>query len=73
MPKSWDRHRFLNQLREAIKHHPKVNKCFQVAPGVFAIIVPFGIDLRESEPQNRLQVWLAIRSCGTDQARITTL
>jgi hypothetical protein len=45
-----------------------------VAPGVFAIIKPFGIDLlSHGEPDGRLQVWLLIRPCGTDPTRITRL
>jgi hypothetical protein len=45
-----------------------------VAPGVFAIIKLFGIDLlSHGEPDGRLQVWLLIRPCGTDPTRITRL
>jgi len=74
LPVSWHRQRLLNQLREAIGQHPKIDQCHGVAPGVFAIVKPFGVDLvLRGEPDGRLQVWLLIRPCGTDPTRITRL
>lgn len=73
LPLSWDRQRLLNQLREAIGQRPKIDQCHGVAPGVFAIVKPFGVDLVSHEPDERLQVWLLIRPCGTDPTRITGL
>ncbi len=74
LPLSWDRQRLLNQLREAIGQRPKIDQCHGVAPGVFAIVKPFGVDLvSHGEPDGRLQVWLLIRPCGTDPRRITRL
>lgn len=75
LPLSWDRQHFLGQLREAIEPRPKLDQCYGVAPGVFAIVKPFGVDLVSSrgEPDGRLQVWLLIRPVGTDPTRITTL
>lgn len=73
-PKAWDRHRFLASLREAIGDRPKVNQTFDVAPGVYAIIKPFGIDLADvRDYDGRLQVWLAIRAAGTDPTLVTEL
>jgi hypothetical protein len=73
MPDAWERKHLLNMLSEAIGKNPKVGQCVNVAPGVFGIIKPFGVDLlrTESSPDGRLQVWLAIRQCGTDLTRIT--
>jgi hypothetical protein len=74
LPVSWDRQRLLNQLRDAIGQRPKIDKCHGVAPGVFAIVKPFGVDLvSRGEPDGRLQVWLLIRPCGTDPSRIARL
>ena len=74
LPVSWDRQRFLAQLREAIWPLPKVNQCYAVAPGVFAIVKPFGVDLAGLRAHDgRLQVWLTVRSHGTDPNRITRL
>lgn len=74
LPVSWDRQRFLGQLRETIGQRPKFNQCCGVAPGVFAIAKPFGVDLvSHGEPDGRLQVWLLIRPCGADPTRITRL
>jgi hypothetical protein len=74
LPVSWDRQRFLGRLREAIGQRPKFDQCHGVAPGVFAIVKPFGVDLfSQGEPDGRLQVWLLIRPCGTDPTRITRL
>jgi hypothetical protein len=73
-PLSWDRQRLLNQLREAIGQRPKINQCHGVAPGVFAIVKPFGVDLvSHGETDGRLQIWLLIRPCGTDPTQITRL
>lgn len=74
LPVSWDRQRLLNQLRETLGQRPKINQCHGVAPGVFAIVKSFGVDLAShGEPDERLQVWLLIRPCGTDPFRITRL
>lgn len=74
LPVSWDRQRLLNQLRKTLGQRPKINQCHGVAPGVFAIIKPFGVDLvSHGEPDGRLQVWLLIQPCGTDPTRITRL
>lgn len=74
LPLSWDRQHLLELLRETIGDKPKINECHDVAPGVFAIIKPFGIDLvSRGEPDGRLQAWLLIRSNGTDPTRVTTL
>ncbi|TWY25641.1 hypothetical protein FR965_25860 [Serratia marcescens] len=74
IPMSWDRQQLLDLLCEAIGNRPKINECHNIAPGVFAIIQPFGIDLLScGEPDGRLQVWLLVRSAGTDPTRLTTL
>lgn len=74
LPVAWDRQHLLNQLREALEQRPKINQCYGVAPGVFAIVKPFGVDLvSHGEPDGQLQVWLLIRPCGTDPTRITRL
>lgn len=78
MPMAWDRKHLLDMLRESIGKKPKVGQCINVAPGVFGIIKPFGVDLAKTTSsfkgsEGRLQVWLAIRQCGTDPTRITEL
>lgn len=74
LPVSWDRQHLLNQLREAIGQRPKIDQCYGIAPGVFAIVKPFGVDLAShGESDGRLQVWLLIRPFGTDPTRITGL
>ncbi len=74
LPAAWDRQRLLNLLREALGQRPKIDQCHSVAPGVFAIVKPFGVDLvSHGEPDGRLQVWLLMRSFGTDPTRITRL
>ncbi|ECH2288234.1 hypothetical protein [Enterobacter cancerogenus] len=74
MPVSWDRLRLLSQLNEAIGRNPKIDEYHGIAPGLFAIIKPFGVDLMShGEPDGRLQVWLLIRPCGTDPTRVVSL
>ncbi len=74
LPKAWDRRRLLSFIREAAGSRAKVGQLLEVAPGVFGIIKPFGIDLAGCrEPDGRLQVWLAIRPVGTDPNQVTEL
>jgi hypothetical protein len=74
LPEKWDRQHLLKMLKEALGKRPKLGQCISVAPGVFGIVKPFGIDLAQhGDPDDRLQVWLAIRPCGTDPAHITEL
>lgn len=74
IPMSWDRQHLLDLLCESIGNRPKIDKYYDVAPGIFAIIKPFGIDLvSHDKPDGRLQVWLLVRSVGTDPTRVTTL
>lgn len=73
-PLSWERKRFLERLSEAIGKNPVPERYYDVAPGVYAIIKPFGADLlRDDEKNSRLQVWILIRQSGTDPNRITAL
>ncbi|ALS68365.1 hypothetical protein AT395_25130 (plasmid) [Pandoraea apista] len=74
-PVRWERQRLFQRIREVIGAERRVDRLYNIAPGVFAIVKPFGIDLAHpvAEPEERLQVWLAIRSVGTDPARISSL
>ncbi len=74
LPTAWDRQHLLGLIREAAGGSPKVNQLLEVAPGVYGVIKPFGVDLSGcGEPDGRLQVWLAIRRAGTNPERITEL
>ncbi|WP_025139588.1 hypothetical protein [Achromobacter sp. DH1f] len=75
MPPSWDRQRFLNQLRAAVGSHPKVDHHYAVAPGVYAILMPFGCDRlgAADSADDRLQAWLLIRPMPDGTDRLTTL
>jgi hypothetical protein len=74
LPQAWDRQHFISLLKQAVGNRPKADQAFAVAPGVFGIIKPFGVDLvGQLEPDGRLQVWLAVRSVGTDPDRVTEL
>lgn len=74
LPKSWDRQHLLTMIRESIGKCPKVDQVFGIAPGVFGIIQPFGVDLASlRESDGCLQVWIAVRRSGTDPARVTVL
>lgn len=74
MPLSWDRVRLLSRLREAIGQHPSPDQYYSIGPGLFAVVMPFGVDLASyGEPDGRLQIWLLIRPFGTDPTRTTTL
>lgn len=73
-PASWDRKYVLDLIREAAGSAPKVGDCVQVGPGVYGIVKPFGVDLAGGAAgERRLQVWIAIRSAGTDPANVVEL
>ena len=73
-PEAWDRKRFIDQLAASVVK-AKSGECIDVAPGVWAIIKPFGVDLSKGSigADGRLQVWLCVRAWGTDPAQITVL
>ena len=74
LPKAWDRQRLLGLIREAVGRRPKVGQLLDVAPGVYGVIQPFGIDLAEDHDRDtRLQVWLAIRRGWTDPEHVTEI
>lgn len=74
LPKAWDRQHLLGLIRAAAGARPKVGQLLDIAPGVFGIIKPFGVDLAGCrEPDGRLQVWLTVRQAGTDAVRVTEL
>jgi len=74
LPKALDRQRLLGLIRDAAGVRPKVGQLLEVAPGVFGVIKPFGIDLAgRRDPDGRLQVWLSVRQVGTDPERVSEL
>lgn len=74
LPKTWDRQHLLNVIKETVGERPRVNQMLQVAPGIFGVIKPFGVDLAGPlEHDGRLQVWLAVRRAGTDPSRVTVI
>jgi hypothetical protein len=73
-PVSWDRKYVLDLIREAAGNAPKVGDFVQVGPGVYGIVKPFGVDLAGGpHGEGRLQVWIAIRSVGTDPTNVVEL
>jgi hypothetical protein len=74
LPVSWDRQHLLNSLNETIGLNPRIDECYAIGPGLYAIIKPCGADTAyRGEPDGRLQVWLLIRPCGTDPTRMVSL
>jgi len=74
LPIAWDRQRLLGLVREAAGARPKIGQLLEIAPGVFGIIKPFGVDMVGwCETDHRLQVWLAVRRTGTNPELIADL
>jgi hypothetical protein len=74
MPSQWSRKRFLDTLTATLRANPKVKGALSVAPGVWALVQPFGVDLAGSlASDERRQVWVLLRSVGTDPARVEAL
>lgn len=73
MPESWHRQYLLERLREAASARPRVDDLYDVAPGVYALIKPFGADLQRggASKAGSLQAWILIRPRGTDPERTT--
>jgi hypothetical protein len=73
-PGAWDRQNFINLTREAVRHGPKVNELLEIGPGIYGVVQPFAIDLAGGpKAEGRLQVWITIRSVGTDPANLVEL
>lgn len=74
MPEEWSRKRFLDTLTATLRANPKAKGALPVAPGVWALMQPFGVDLAGSlAPDDRRQVWVLLRAAGTDPARVEVL
>lgn len=78
MPKSWGREWVLQCVRDALKARKQgvlgEDLCVSVGPGLWAIVMPYGVDLAgTSDTERRRQVWLVIRSVGTDPNSIIEL
>lgn len=73
-PASWDRQRLLLLIRECIGEEPVIGQFNQIAPGVYAVIKPMGVDLENyDEHDDRRQVWLMTRPWVTHPSRTTEL
>ncbi len=73
-PVSWDRQYVVNLIREAVGRAAKIGDLIEIGPGVYGVVKPFGVDLAGGpHAEGRLQVWIAIRSVGTDPTNITEL
>jgi hypothetical protein len=78
MPRQWGREWVLQCLREALgglnDNATGEASCVSFGPGLWALIVPFGIDLAgPGSVDGKYQVWVLVRSAGTDPQRITKL
>jgi hypothetical protein len=70
-PVAWDRQYLLGLVREAMPAKIKVGDLLEIGPGLYGIIKPFGVDLAGGPiAEGRLQVWIAVRSAGTDPSNI---
>lgn len=70
LPGSWERKRFLDAVSSALAGAVKIGDCKAIAPGVWVLIMPFGVDLarfeEHVEQRGRLQAWVLLRPVGTD-------
>ncbi|MFM0085023.1 hypothetical protein P0D72_40160 [Paraburkholderia sediminicola] len=75
MPIEWSRKRFLDTLTATLTANPKAKGALAVAPGVWALVQPFGVDLATSnfDRDERQQVWILLRAVGTDPRRMEVL
>lgn len=78
MPNHWGREWVLQCLREALVNLPLSaigeRSCVAFGPGLWVLVVPFGIDLAgQAEPDGRLQALVLTRSVGTNPTAITQL
>ena len=76
MPHDWGRKRLLDTITELVGEKYQVDDCIPVAPGLWVLIKPFGIDLMmkgKVRTESRLQAWLLIRPVGTDPNMVTEI
>jgi hypothetical protein len=75
MPREWSRKLFLDRLSATLQANPRAKGALPIAPGVWALLQPYGIDLAGSPAINdrQLQVWVLLRSVWTDPGRVVPL
>ncbi len=73
-PVAWDRQYVIGLIRDVVSGSARGGDYFDIGPGLYGIIKPFGVDLAGMPmTEGRLQVWIAIRSVGTDPNEVTEL
>lgn len=75
-PRAWDRQGLLVELQEQVNKGAlqQVGDIQSIGPGVWALVKPLGVDLlRMPDKPKGLQVWLLLRSVGTDPFVLTEL
>jgi hypothetical protein len=70
MPVEWSRKRFLDTLAATLRANPRTKGALPVAPGVWMLVQPFGVDLAGTpfDQGKRQQVWVLLHAVGTDPA-----
>lgn len=75
-PRAWDRQGLLVELQEQVNRGAlqQIGDMQSIGPGVWALVKPLGMDLlRMPGKSEGLQVWLLLRSVGTDPSALTEL
>jgi hypothetical protein len=75
-PRAWDRQQLIVTLKGIVRDASflKLNVALPIGPGLLAVCKPLGCDLLRMPRKPRgLQVWLYIRSVGTDPNELSKL
>lgn len=67
LPRAWDRTKVIEQIRLAVGPAPVPDLAYLVAPGIDAVVAPFGSDKLGAALDDRWQVLLLVRQAPLGQ------
>lgn len=73
LPRAWDRTKVIEQIRLAVGPAPVPDLAYQVAPGIDAVVAPFGSDKLGAALDDRWQVLLLVRQAPPGSRKLVEL
>lgn len=73
LPRAWDRTKLIEQIRLAVGPAPVPDLAYLVAPGIYAVVAPFGSDKLGAALDDRWQVLLLVRQVPPGSSELVEL
>lgn len=73
LPRAWDRKKVIEQIRLAVGPAPVPDLAYLVAPGIYAVVAPFGSDKLGAALDDRWQVLLLVRQVAPGSSELVDL